>query len=282
MKIISYLTVFAAFILGNLMFPSPVYCQIGEEQPWGVYENWNGSQIRADRWRGRSDLALEVKREIAKSQLVMRYRVAGSTSSNTGFINGYHRIYAMNASNINQIEADIKIKSSTITGCAENPGSTRIRPAAISLNKFNDGSSTGQEDMTGDHIVRVLVNRESVSSDPPGIFTTQAFLFSCTDSDCINGVSIAQALDMGKVRAGKWFTLRAIWDESNNRFLVRLNNGPDVILSYDSKLNSGPANTPFADVRMQMVAGNCVDGPTEMEAEIIVDQVRTNESAVIP
>ena len=93
---------------------------------------------------------------------------------------------------------------------------------------------------------------------------------------------IAHDLDMGKVRAGKWFTLRAIWDESNNRFLVRLNNGPDVILSYDSELNNGPAITPFADVRMQMVAGNCVDGPTEMEAEIIVDQVRTNESAVIP
>jgi hypothetical protein len=282
MKIISCLTVLVALIFGILMFPSLVYCQIGGEQPWGVYENWNGSQIRADRWRGRSDLALEVKREIAKSQLVMRYRVAGSTSSNTGFINGYHRIYAMNAANINQIEADIKIKRSTITGCAENPGLTRIRPAAISLNKFNDGSSAGPEGMIGDHIARVLVNRESDTSDPPGIFTAQAFLFRCTDSDCINGDSIAQALDMGKVREGKWFTLRAIWDESNNRFLVRLNNEPDVILSYDSKLNNGPAITPFADVRMQMVAGNCAEGPTEMDAEIIVDQVRTNESAVIP
>lgn len=281
MKRIAGLSFFVVFMVGIFIIPSVTFGQVAIE-PWAVYEKWSGQLIRADRWKGRVDTGLEIKREIVKGQLVMRYRMAGATTSNTGFTNGYHRLYAANAINMNQIEADIKVKNYTITGCPQNPGSTRIRPAAVSLSKFNDGTSSGPGDMTGDHILRVLLNREWNSPDPAGEFTVQAFLFRCTDSACVNGESIPHNLDMGTVKTGKWFTLRAVWDELNNRFLVRLNNEPEVVLSYPPGSNARSAIVPFADVRMQMVAGNCEDDPVEMDAEIVVDRVRTNESAVIP
>jgi hypothetical protein len=47
-------------------------------------------------------------------------------------------------------------------------------------------------------------------------------------------------------------------------------------------LNNKPAVKPFADVRMQLVAGNCMAAPTVTDAEILVGEVRTNVSAIIP
>jgi len=291
MKRITLLAVFFAFIFGGLMLPSLVFSQALNE-PWGVYEDWSGKLIRPARWSGRNDMGLEVKREIIKikaprihhperGELVMRYRVVGSKASNTGFTGGANRLNARNAAQVNQLETNFKIKHYTLTGCTENAGTIRNFPAVLTLTKFNDGSSVGPGDSTGDHLARIIVGRDLTSLDPVGVFRVSAFLFRCVDAQCTNAISNIK-LDMGTVEAGEWFTLRAVWDEPNNCFLVGLNNEPDLVLPYNPALNAREAVMPGADIRMQMVAGNCMDGSTETDAETLVGKVRTNQSAVIP
>ena len=282
MKRTTTLAVFVAFFLVGLMFPFPVFSQVLNE-PWGVYEDWSSNLIRPSRWIGRVDQGLEVKREIEKNQLAMRYRMTGSRSLDTGYTGGFNRLLARNGAQINQIEADFKIKDYTVAGVSGNPSNTRVRPAAISLAAFNDGTSTGPGDMNGDYFVRVMVNREAGSSDPVGVFRVQAFIFRCIDAQCSNASGDIHDLNVGTVRVGKWFTLRAIWDAPNNSFWVGVNNDPDVVLSYDGIVDDQiPPAQPNADVRMQLVAANSTGTPAETGAEIVVGQVRTNQSAVIP
>ena len=125
--------------------------------------------------------------------------------------------------------------------------STRIRPAAISLSKFNDGSSNVPGDLTGYHFARVMVNREAFTSDPQGKMTVMAFLFRCIDAVCSNAISNIFNRNMGQVKVGEEFSLRIVWDEPNNCFLVGYNNKPDVVLAYPPDLNQGLPRGPFAD-----------------------------------
>ena len=169
----------------------------------------------------------------------MRYRMSGSGSSDTGFIDGANRMLAKNAAQINQFSAYFKIRKYTIKGVSGNTSRTWIRPAIMTLQKFNDGSSTGPGDMTGDHALRIVVQRNWDSPDPEGDFRIDAFVFRCPDSVCGASTNppVIVITNISTVKVGRWFSLRAVWDAPNDRFLVGVNNEPDVVLPYGSGLN---------------------------------------------
>jgi len=251
---------------------------------WGVYEDWSSPFIRSDRWIVVTGRAHEARREVLDRHLLMRYRLEGSTLSNTGLTAADQYIRAANPSAIRMIDADFQVQRYTVVGCEENPLGTRVRPVQISLPGFNDGTSPGSGDMTGDHFMRIMVNREAFTVDPPRMLTVSAFLFRCINATCSNAISSIFNLDMGKVMVGAPFSLRVIREgrEEHHRFRVGFNNNPDVILEYDPNLNQGPMVVPFADIRMQSVDANCIAGPTVTDSEIKVREIRMNASAVIP
>jgi hypothetical protein len=260
---------------------------IGE--PFGIYEDWRSPYIRSDRWIVRTDRAHEARREVVGyhlfpygHHLLMRYRLGGQTSSNSGLVGAMQAFRVSNPSAINKIKVKFEVKDSDVIGCEANSLATRIRPAAISLDTFNDGSSTGPSDLTGEHFVRVMVNREAFTTDPRGMLTVAAFLFRCIDAVCSNAYSTVFNLDFGKVWVGIPFSLRVSWDESNHRFLVGYNHSPDVILAYNPSLNAKPPVGPIADFHIQLVNANCEAGPTVTDAETEVREVYTNVSAIIP
>jgi hypothetical protein len=253
-----------------------------DQEPWGVYENWSKPTIRSDRWLVRTGFAHEARREVKDGNLLMRFRLEGATSSNDGFTPAMQVFRMLNRSAVNAIKVKFLVKNYTVVGCEENNQMTRIRPAAITLSKFNDGSSKGSNDQTGDHFVRIMVNREAFTSDPQGKMTVQAFLFRCTDSICSYALGSVADLNMGQVKVGEEFSLRIVWDEPNSRVLVGYNNNPDVILEYPPYLNQGPAVVTFADFHTMLVNANCEEGPTINDTEIKVLKVSTNASAIIP
>jgi hypothetical protein len=296
MKRMVVLLFFITVFLACFVFPVQASGQILNE-PWGIYEDWRSGLIRASHWKGVDDPALEINREIKGvwipyirgfmlGGLVMRYRFAGSTASDTNYSSGFNRMRLGNpvqVSQINQFAADFKILKYTIKGVSGNPTPSANRPAAINLSKFNDGTSSGPGDMTGDCGVRVRVYRFSNSSDPPGLFRVQAWVFRCRDAGCTAADTPVDLPNIATVEAGKWFTLRAVWDEPNDRFLVGVNNEPDVVLSYNAVLNNvKPAVQPAADIRMQGVAANWTGGAGETDAEVVVGRVRVNQSALLP
>ncbi|MEK7216512.1 MAG: hypothetical protein AAB289_13040, partial [Chloroflexota bacterium] len=241
-------------------------------EPLAIYEDWRSAKtIRSDRWAGRDDPAQEVERDVRGHKLLMRHRRQGvTTAGNAGFVGAFNVMSLSNPAAIDQMEVEFKIRQAVVVGCAAN-AFTRLRPAAISLNTFNDGSSPG---LTGDHFIRVLVNREAVTGDPEGVLTVQAAVFRCIDAVCSNAISNVFNMAVGTVMVGENFTLRAVWDEPNNRFLVGIDDQPDVVLAYNPLLNQRPARVPFADVRMQSVVANCSAAPALNDAEITVGEVR--------
>jgi|GEM_PF-6772969 len=251
-------------------------------EPWSVYEDWTKPTIRSDRWFVRTGNAHEAKREVKGQHLLMRFRNEGITSSNVGLLGPMQAFRIFRPSPVNAIKVKFLVKDYTVVGCEENNLMTRIRPAAISLSKFNDGNSTGPGDLTGDHFARVMVNREAFTSDPQRKMTVMAFLFRCIDAVCSNAYSAIFNLNMGQIKVGEEFFLRIVWDEPNNRYLVGFNNEPDVVLEYPPELNQGPPGGPFADFHTQLVNANCIEGPTINDTEIKVGNVYTNESAIIP
>jgi hypothetical protein len=244
-----------------------------------VYEDWRSGTIRPDRWIVREGVAQDMKAEVRGQKLRMRYRQEGAMSSDHGLNVANHILTFANPVTIDRLEADVKVTRAEVAGCEANPGATRLRPVSISFNTFNDGTSAGG--LTGDRIVRILVNREADSTDPPGVLTVQAFVFPCANVTCTEAVSNLFDLAVGTATVGKPFTLRIVWDRPLARFLVSVDDGRDAILTYDGSEDRGDAHVPFADLRMQTVVANCTAAPTSADAEIEVHAVRTNASVVI-
>ena len=256
-----------------------------DQEPWGVYENWSKPTIRSDRWLIRTGIAHEARREVKGNSLLMRFRLEGATTRNDGFNVAMQAFRMLNPRAVNAIKVKFLVKNYTVVGCEENKEynlMTRIRPAGISMSKFNDGSSQGSTDQTGDHFIMVMANREAFTSDPQGVMTVQAFLSRCKDSACSSSVSTVYNLNMGQVKVGEEFSLRIVWDAPNHCFLVGYNNNPDVVLEYDPALNKGPVIGAGADFHTILVNANCEEGPTINDTEIKVLKVYTNASAIIP
>lgn len=250
-------------------------------EAFGVFEDWRSSRtIRSDRWTAREDgQAQEVALGIKGHRLVMRQRREGATTSDTGFFSGIQTLFARNPSAIDQMEVDFRVRKMAVSGCAANPGQTLVRPALLALSAFNDGTPDGQ---TGDHYIQVQVNGPADSLDPAGVLTVQANIVRCLDPTCSIGSSTVFNLGVATVPVAERFTLRAIWDRPNNRFLVGVNDNADVELAYKLALDTANARVPFASVRAAMLTANCTAGPAVADAEIAIKEVRTNFSAIIP
>lgn len=252
-------------------------------EPFGIFEDWIDQTIRSDRWRGDEAFGgQEVKREVRAGLLWMRFRREGETTiGNVGRQSSLNQLNARNPTAIDQMEGDFLVLRMTVTGCAANPQPSRVRPARLVLGRFNDGSSMGLGDRTGDHFAGVSAFRDSNSTAPERVLRTQGFLSRCANATCSVSTTVSFINLPQTVFVGQRFTLRMIWDAPNNQFLFGVNNNPNVALPYTvSDIN--PAVVPFATVEMNHTTANCTAGPTVTDAESVVREVRTNASAVIP
>ncbi len=250
---------------------------------WAVFEDWHNSFIRSDRWLGRTADGHEVRREVEGDHLLMRFRlevppVAGAS----GFTGTGQRIGSRRAGVTTRLAGDFQIKSYAAVGCPTGTAGTRVRPVMIDFTAFNDGSSTGPGNATGDIFVRVNANREASSADPVNELTVGAFIYRCIDAACSNALSSIFVLDMGRVFVGVPFTLRATWDPQASRFLVGLDDAPDVSLAYPPSLNVQPPRVPFSVIRQQNVNANCPTQFTVTDSTLKVREIRTNPEAVVP
>jgi hypothetical protein len=253
------------------------------DESLSLYEDWTTSRtIRSDRWVAVDTTTLEVAREVKGHHFLMRARREGGAASDVGFTGARQRLVFTNPVAIDRIEADIKIRDLALSGCATNAAQPSRVINAVFLNKFNDGSG-GPGNMTGDHLISVGASRASDSHDPDGVLRVNGVLGRCIDATCSNAFSIpGGVVDLGTALVDEPFTVRMAWDSPSNRFLVGIGDRPDVPIVYPAAINQKPASGPFADIRTQLVAANCTSGVTATDSTIVVRQVRTNASAVIP
>src|SRR5206468_420333 len=106
----------------------------------------------------------------------------------------------------------------TVQGCPANPKPTTAF-AAIFVATFNDGSSTGADDRTGDHVA--IFEAGEISGHTAGVLVVRAVIIRCDDKTCDSSTELPGAVDFPQtVQDGVPFTLRLIWDKANNQFLA--------------------------------------------------------------
>ncbi len=246
-----------------------------------VYEDWSGSRIRGDRWRG-GEVASgqEVLRELVATffgghYLTMSLRREGETDSNTGSRMSSTFLNFANPASISQIEAQMGVMDVVVEACGANATPSEAR-LLIAMTPFNDGSSTGAADRTGDYNALVQAVRRSNSSDPAGILRVEGRVTRCQNAACSTEQQIVAARDLGvSLAVGDSFKMRLIWDAANNRFLARVNTNADVALPYTA--NDGqPAVQRSAGIEIRNSTANCTAGATEADLEVGVGTVRTN------
>src|SRR5207249_2971750 len=89
---------------------------LASDEPFAVFEDWGDAVIRFERWAfGRTDDALEVRREIQGHQLRMRYRRQGLRGGlDTSFLDVSNRLFPVNSSAITQWEVDFTVRRLTV------------------------------------------------------------------------------------------------------------------------------------------------------------------------
>jgi hypothetical protein len=250
-----------------------------------VYEDWTTSDhIRGDRWHGAATTTQDTRKEQQGHRAHLRLRREGSNTSNAGFAGAGLALATTQPLEVTALEVEAWVKALEIVGCPANPITSNGLPAQVSLNKFNDGTPGAASDATGDHFGRLQLFRGSASTDPPGALQVQLVIFRCDNSTC----SVVHSIPNGFVTfptlvyVGDKVQLRLIWDETNARFVGRVNNGPDVPLAYPTALNQSPSRSPFANIQVFSSAANCLGQAGVVDAAVEIGVVRTNPLAVIP
>ena len=272
----------AVLVLLGLLLALPMSAGAGHE-PFAVFEDWSSATLRSDRWIGTADPGQELVREVGAGALTMRYRREHLSDVNQGAPFFSSRISAVNPFAIDQFQVTARVRHVEVKGCDANPTPSTVRALAVDFAKFNDlpgGSTPGNA--TGDYNARIEVLRRSDSLDPPKVLTVRGIVFRCNVPGC-GQVSVIGLVELGQVRVNEKFRLRLIWDEAGGRFLVGLDDGPNVPLPYVVTTLQPPGN-PFATIRIQHLPANCTDaagGPTVGDATVQVLEVLTNSSAVV-
>src|SRR5262249_1918926 len=121
-----------------------------------IFDGFNGAQINQNIWHGWESsgapgvINTDALRTVKNGQLDLALRSFGSTSSNSGTVNGGRfGLRLNNPGGLSLLFVQVAVQQFVAQACAANPSSTRPQ-ARVIASFFNDGSSTGTGDQTGD------------------------------------------------------------------------------------------------------------------------------------
>jgi hypothetical protein len=245
-----------------------------------LYDDFNKKPINPAKWTGSEGSAgplapnTETARRIAAKQLEIDLTTWGRTDSNTGNAgNQSSRLAVTNPGPVTTIQADVTVKSATAVGCAANMTSTRAR-AQVLGGFFNDGSSTGPGDRTGDILAGTQSHRDTISGDQ-----IVAFITRCTNASCSIFTNPASVTFTASWVVGVANTMRTQWDKINKQFIYTLNPGASQeqhILGYGFSDSNGPV-LDFKQLAANNSAASCTTAPRTMATmKALFDNVMLN------
>jgi hypothetical protein len=235
-----------------------------------LFDDFNAPEIDPDKWFGdEAQLqgvgALESTRDVdfdpasLQGRLLMFHRVAGGTSSNTGITDSRNRLRARHGRVPPAVQFDAVVTEFSVAACV-TPGSAVSAARAQSIvHLFNDGSSTGPQDFTGDIGMVIGLSRRSDSVDAPGVLQAFGSLFRCTESRCIGFTNIG-VVGLGPVGTGEIVTLQESWDQVTKRVTYQKNAGPVQSITYTQD-DSRPPIVNLKDLEVVGAPANCTAAP---------------------
>ena len=289
-------------VLVFFLVPAAAHAQLS------IYENWSANALRGDRWRGGEDAifssvgGLEADRSIGGNvgfgkELTMRVRVQSSSLSDPraglNLMHAAHVGPSGTPGSVDALDVTFRIASKNVTktqrgdkpGCPAGAGPND--PSGVSvvvmMTKFNDGSSSGPGDRTGD----IAVLASSRYNTDFLHFDLFAVMFRCGNPSCFSGSSVPGSARnlVGTVTPGNPFRLGIVDNYGSNEYQITFNGAVVGTIDYAS-VSVAPAVAYDASFGVRADTGNCwVGSPApNMVADITakVGKVRTNAGAVIP
>ena len=249
-----------AFFTAFLLLPSAGGAQLV------LYDDFSLKTINPDKWHGGEGSAgasgpdTESSRGIKGGKLQLQLTSYGGTSSDAGtpLFNGQQRLRINSPGPVTIMQASVAVKSALAEHCEANTTPTRVR-AGIRGSFFNDGSSSGVGDATGD--IRAPFEKRRTSTTGGGFTDTiRAFILRCSDADCDTSTTLASHTFIKVWAKNKPDTLKLEWDAANDRFLFTVNPGTageeSKALSY-TVTDTDPPGFAYRQLEVRIGAANC-------------------------
>jgi hypothetical protein len=221
---------------------------------WVLYDSFNSEFMDIERWatserRDQGVMILESVRELHGGRLHMMGRTFGNTSApysgtRAGDVNssfGFEKVFK-------SLKVSVKVNDVEVTGCPDvNTFASSSRARLVGF-FFNAGEITPlptPPGRTNDVLVQIRIQRSSNSTDKRRVLEVWADVGRCTDAPCIgaSGDGILPAL-LGNINLGQWATIEINWDIDNDRFILKLNKEPTIVVDFPSTWAINPVSSP--------------------------------------
>jgi hypothetical protein len=269
---------FAVLLLGSIVYPDRGQAQLV------LYDNFNSPAINPDKWYGTESAGdasaptAETIRKIVNKKLQLSLVFYGETTSDTGGPSGgLQRLRFNDPSSITEIQAKVTVQKAETEACLANATPARAR-AQIAGTFFNDGTSTGPDDQTGDMQVGMELMQDSTAGR-----SIRGFINHCTNADCGTFTTIAStnANPFATTwRPGVARTLLLQWDEPGDQFIFTVNPGTGGAetrnLSYSGFTDTDAAVNERRELRVNDDPVNCTAGRRRVTTTAVFDNIMTN------
>ena len=251
------------------------------------YDDFSEPLIDPDRWHGNETPSrganpnTEAARFIDAGQLILGLRSYGGTDRDTGRRSGNFGLAVTGSGRVTAMQAEVTIRNALVEDCPDNPVSTRARAQLIGY-FFNDGSSSGPGDVTGD--VLASIEKRVDSRTGPGFL---ALIVKCASPGCQTSDTLGFHVFSTPTALGQADTLRLEWDEAGEQFTFTVNpGGPDEevqTLSYAGRVtNMAPSDFQLDRLRVRTQGANCLSGRRQVMIDTRYDDVQLNLEATMP
>src|SRR5262249_15467849 len=175
------------------------------------FNNWHGDDTTEN---GVS--TTEVARGITgKGTLQLALRTFGSTASNTSNGAGRDRLSLNNPTDLTVLFVQVSINLAVTEACGANATASLTR-AVLHGTFFNDGSSTGADDQTGNVFAEMRMAHDSTGSNGFSLAVLRCGDESCTRA---NITTVFPTHNFAKVwTLNQGHSLAISWDKANNMF----------------------------------------------------------------
>jgi hypothetical protein len=251
-------------------------------EPLVLYDDFNAKRIDPAKWSGTEGFAAarnpnaEAVRVILGGALRVLLTTYGDMSASSDAQHGRFGLALANPGPVTAMAAKVTVFTAGAEQCPDNPETSRARAQLLGF-FFNDGSSTGPNDRTGDMLAGM---NKDLDRDGRSIV---AFISRCPDAACTNSLTVASHTFDTAWSPGHPDTLQLQWDREGHQFRFAVNPGAPgeetAALSY-AEPDALPPVLAFKAIRASHSAANCTEARKQVSIVATFDDVLINASAV--
>jgi len=247
-----------------------------------LYDDFSSPLINPDKWYGTNQTGgagnptTEAEQILRSGQLEMTLSQYGLSNSDSGSTTGLVHLRVINPIPITTMQASVTVLSGEADACPTNAsGAAFSARAEVMGNFFNDGSSTGANDLTGDVIARVGLAVDAAAGN-----VIQAAISRCSNSACSSSSSVGFQNFTGTWTVNRPQTLTLTWDHANHQFVFSAKPSGGSVETHSipyTLSDSAPSGGPTKTLRIFNSAANCNGSQKHAFMDALFDTVMGNQ-----